>query len=222
MDNTNNNSMNSSTENLEKAKNIIENIKAMFADSFQYMYLYDDPFVCDSCMPHENCNNCPFYIEVDKYDGGFCDFENDYVEDDKCNECNCCDNIDDNKFLEELDSLNEIMEQNGLTFAGYVEDDVLQQLSDNVKPNESSNLNNSITEYDAVEHPYHYTSHGIETIDKIEAVIDGLPADKAAALSNVLRYFDRAGMKDDAAQDLNKANNYAHRLVYGKWRHNHN
>lgn len=74
-------------------------------------------------------------------------------------------------------------------------------------------------EYDAVDHPYHYTSHGMETIDKIEAVIDGLPAQQASALANVLRYFDRAGLKDDAKQDLNKANNYAYRLCTGHWRH---
>lgn len=76
--------------------------------------------------------------------------------------------------------------------------------------------------YDAVDHPFHYTSHGLETIDKIEAVIDGLPAKEAAMLANVLKYFDRAGLKDDAYQDLEKANNYAHRLVYGHWKHENN
>lgn len=73
-------------------------------------------------------------------------------------------------------------------------------------------------EHDAVNHPSHYCSGKIETIDKIEAVIDGLPAKKAASLANVLKYFDRAGLKDDTKQDLDKANNYAHRLVHGKWR----
>lgn len=73
-------------------------------------------------------------------------------------------------------------------------------------------------EHDAVNKPLHYCSGKIETIDKIEAVIDGLPAKKAASLANVLKYFDRAGLKDDTKQDLDKANNYAHRLVHGKWR----
>lgn len=73
-------------------------------------------------------------------------------------------------------------------------------------------------EHDAVNKPLHYCSGKIETIDKIEAVIDGLPAKKAASLANVLKYFDRAGLKDDTKQDLDKANNYAHRLVRGKWR----
>lgn len=73
-------------------------------------------------------------------------------------------------------------------------------------------------DHDAVNKPLHYCSGKIETIDKIEAVIDGLPAKKAASLANVLKYFDRAGLKDDTKQDLDKANNYAHRLVHGKWR----
>lgn len=73
-------------------------------------------------------------------------------------------------------------------------------------------------EYDSVSHPFHYASHGIETIDKIEAVIDGLPAKQAALLANIIKYVDRAGLKDDAKKDLDKANAYAHRLVYGHWR----
>lgn len=90
-----------------------------------------------------------------------------------------------------------------------------------ITPNHDHVTNHDQEEYDAVDHPFHYTSHGLETIEKIEAVIDGLPAKEAALLSNVLKYFDRSGMKGDAATDLSKANNYAHRLVYGEWRHNH-
>lgn len=71
---------------------------------------------------------------------------------------------------------------------------------------------------DMVYRPSHYCSHGMETRDKIDIVIDGLPASQAADLFNVLKYFDRAGLKDDIKQDLDKANNYAHRLVYGHWR----
>lgn len=72
-------------------------------------------------------------------------------------------------------------------------------------------------EYNVINRPAHYCSHGIETIDKIEAVIDGLPAKEAYLLSNILKYFDRAGLKDDAEQDLKKGNAYACRLVYGQW-----
>lgn len=73
--------------------------------------------------------------------------------------------------------------------------------------------------YDNVDKPYHYTSHGgLETIEKIEAIIDGLPAREAAMLANIIKYSDRAGLKNSAEEDLAKANNYAHRLVFGHWR----
>lgn len=72
--------------------------------------------------------------------------------------------------------------------------------------------------YDNVDKPYHYASHGLETIEKIEAIIDGLPARKAAMLANIIKYSDRAGLKNSAEEDLAKANNYAHRLVFGHWR----
>lgn len=75
--------------------------------------------------------------------------------------------------------------------------------------------------YDMVNKPRHYCDGKLETIQKIEAVIEGLPAKEASCLANVLKYFDRAGLKDAAEQDLDKANNYAHRLVYGSWRHEH-
>ena len=71
---------------------------------------------------------------------------------------------------------------------------------------------------ETVDSPAWYTAGGVETIDKVEAVVDGLPAKEAYLLGQVVRYVDRAGMKDEAAVDLGKANNYAHRLVRGKWR----
>lgn len=71
---------------------------------------------------------------------------------------------------------------------------------------------------EVVDSPSWYTSGDVETIVKIERVVDGLPAVQAYALGQVLRYFDRAGKKDATDTDLGKANNYAHRLVYGEWR----
>lgn len=71
---------------------------------------------------------------------------------------------------------------------------------------------------ETVDSPSWYTAGAVETIDKVEAVVDGLPAKDAYLLGQVVRYVDRAGMKDEAAIDLGKANNYAHRLVRGKWR----
>ena len=70
----------------------------------------------------------------------------------------------------------------------------------------------------AVDSPRHYTSGEVETIAKIEAVTEGLDARSAYLLGNVVKYIDRAGKKGDAAEDLAKANNYAHRLVTGEWR----
>ena len=71
---------------------------------------------------------------------------------------------------------------------------------------------------ETVDSPSWYTAGAVETIDKVEAVVEGLPAPQAYLLGQVVRYVDRAGMKDEAAVDLGKANNYAHRLVHGKWR----
>lgn len=73
-------------------------------------------------------------------------------------------------------------------------------------------------EESAVDNPAHYTAGKVETIDKIEAVVEGLPASQAVLLANVIKYVDRAGLKGDAGEDLAKANNYAHRLVFGDWR----
>ena len=58
----------------------------------------------------------------------------------------------------------------------------------------------------------------VEPIDIIERVVEGLPPDKAYSLGQVLRYCLRAGKKDDVDVELGKANNYAHRLVFGHWR----
>ena len=66
---------------------------------------------------------------------------------------------------------------------------------------------------DNVNHPEHYPEGSIEII---EQVIDGLDAKSAYFLGNVLKYVIRAGKKND--DDLEKANNYAHRLCTGRWR----
>lgn len=58
----------------------------------------------------------------------------------------------------------------------------------------------------------------VEPIDIIERVVEGLPPDKAYSLGQVLRYCLRAGEEDDIDAELGKANDYAHRLVFGHWR----
>ena len=76
----------------------------------------------------------------------------------------------------------------------------------------------ALDEGNGIDSPSHYTSGEVETIAKIEKVVDGLDARAAYLLGNVIKYVDRAGKKGDAAQDLAKANNYAHRLATGEWR----
>ena len=76
----------------------------------------------------------------------------------------------------------------------------------------------ALGEGNGIDSPSHYTSGEVETIAKIESVTEGLDARAAYLLGNVIKYVDRAGKKGDAAQDLAKANNYAHRLATGEWR----
>ncbi len=58
---------------------------------------------------------------------------------------------------------------------------------------------------DAVNHPQHYTSHpsGIECIDVTEHM--------GFNLGNAVKYIWRAGLKDDAVEDLQKARWYIER-----------
>nr|UWH99494.1 MAG: protein of unknown function DUF3310 [Bacteriophage sp.] len=68
--------------------------------------------------------------------------------------------------------------------------------------------------------PYgtHVNAGEVEPIDIIERVVDGLPPDKAYSLGQVLRHCLRAGKRDGIDVELGKANDYAHRLVFGHWR----
>lgn len=63
---------------------------------------------------------------------------------------------------------------------------------------------------DKINHPAHYTSGGIETIDFIEA------KDLNYNLGNVVKYVSRAGKKDNRAEDLKKAAWYLNREIK-KW-----
>lgn len=76
-------------------------------------------------------------------------------------------------------------------------------------------------DHDPVNHPSHYTQGKIPSVVIIERIIDGLVGKQASHLSNVLKYALRAGKKDIADIDLDKANNYAHRLCTGEWRWEH-
>lgn len=60
---------------------------------------------------------------------------------------------------------------------------------------------------DMINHPPHYTDGGMEVIDFIEAKKLGYH------LGNVVKYVTRAGKKEDALQDLQKARWYLDRAI---------
>lgn len=60
---------------------------------------------------------------------------------------------------------------------------------------------------DAVNHPPHYQSGGLEAIDVIEAF------DLGFCLGNTVKYVLRAGRKGDATEDLKKARWYLDREI---------
>ena len=65
---------------------------------------------------------------------------------------------------------------------------------------------------DAVNHPSHYKSGGIEAIDYIQAKLS--PEEFAGyCRGNMLKYISRVGLKDDAAQDMRKALWYGERWL---------
>ena len=65
---------------------------------------------------------------------------------------------------------------------------------------------------DVVNHPPHYKTGGIETIDFIEA------KDLNYRLGNVVKYVSRAGKKGDPIQDLEKALWYLQREIAARKR----
>lgn len=60
---------------------------------------------------------------------------------------------------------------------------------------------------DKINHPEHYTAGGVETIDFIEA------KELNFNLGNVIKYVSRCGRKDDALEDLKKAQFYINREI---------
>jgi hypothetical protein len=70
-----------------------------------------------------------------------------------------------------------------------------------------ADVNQAITQHDSVNHPTHYTSGGIETIDFIEAKKLGYN------LGNVVKYITRSGLKGNQLEDLRKAQWYLTREI---------
>jgi len=65
----------------------------------------------------------------------------------------------------------------------------------------------SSSSHDSVNHPVHYTTGGIETIDYIEA------KQLNYHLGNVVKYVSRAGKKSATLEDLKKAKWYLDREI---------
>jgi hypothetical protein len=70
-----------------------------------------------------------------------------------------------------------------------------------------TDVNQAITQHDAVNNPAHYTAGGIETIDFIEAKKLGYN------LGNVVKYITRADHKGNKLEDLRKAQWYLSREI---------
>lgn len=65
---------------------------------------------------------------------------------------------------------------------------------------------------DMVNHPPHYTNGGVECIDAIASAVEGDTPQNAYLRGTALKYLWRAGRKQDAKQDLDKAIFYINRL----------
>jgi hypothetical protein len=76
-----------------------------------------------------------------------------------------------------------------------------------------------------IEVPYasHYRQGGVQTADKIEAVAKLLGesgmvgGDQIADVAHGLKYFARAGLKDDYGKDIYKCADWLHRLITGQF-----
>lgn len=80
---------------------------------------------------------------------------------------------------------------------------------------------NGVKVTDAVNHPSHYTSGGIETIDYMEAKSTVEEFCGHLRLT-AIKYLSRAGLKDDEVQDYEKAAWYLDRLIKTRRKHGSN
>lgn len=80
---------------------------------------------------------------------------------------------------------------------------------------------NGIKMTDNVNHPAHYTSGGIETIDYMEAKSTHEEFCGHLRLT-AIKYLSRAGLKDDEVQDYEKAAWYLDRLIKTRRKHGSN
>jgi hypothetical protein len=71
----------------------------------------------------------------------------------------------------------------------------------------TANATTTVTYSNQIDHPAHYKHGGIEAIDVIESWGLGFH------LGNVIKYVSRAGHKEDAKEDLKKAQWYLNRYL---------
>lgn len=80
---------------------------------------------------------------------------------------------------------------------------------------------NGIKVNDVVNHPEHYTSGGIETIDYMEAKSTVEEFCGHLRLTTI-KYLSRTGLKDNALQDLEKAAWYLNKLIETRRKYGYN
>lgn len=103
-------------------------------------------------------------------------------------------------------------------FAEKGEENMRRLFKDDETPTGTPTLKNesydTYSNYDAVNHPQHYTQSGIECIDAIDSVTSGYERPgHGYYVGQVLKYIWRAPFKGQYLQDLEKAQWYLNRLV---------
>lgn len=68
-------------------------------------------------------------------------------------------------------------------------------------------------EKERVNHPDHYNSGGIETIDYVDQITKDYPGDEASSIGEVIKYVSRAPLKNNKLEDLEKAAWYLHHAI---------
>ena len=75
------------------------------------------------------------------------------------------------------------------------------------------------TDRDAVDRPRHYFAGGFECGELVDALLPRWTASglDPHRLASAFEYLFRCGAKDNPQQDAEKALNYLHRALYGRW-----
>lgn len=76
----------------------------------------------------------------------------------------------------------------------------------------ASHMYGIAVEEDQINHPAHYTSGGIETIDYIQSKMT-VEQFHGYCLGNAMKYISRSGKKDNFRQDIAKAAWYLNRIL---------